>query len=113
MNADIREYLIKRDDGPDLRFQGELIASVESSQDRQSRLYSGQTGNWDELELYRTAAGNFVCVIENCTAWAGERNTRQAAVVSDAAGVIEFFGQEWLAKLIYSEAGLANVQDVA
>lgn len=113
MSDDCKEYLVRQDDGPDLRFTGALIASVESSQERESRLYSGETGRWDELELYRTTAGSFVCMIENCSRWTGERNTRRAAVVSSAAEVIDFFGHGWLAKEIYDEAGIENVQVVA
>ncbi|SUB00837.1 Uncharacterised protein [Pannonibacter phragmitetus] len=111
MSAEFREYLINRDDGPDLRFTGRRIATAESSPDRQSCDYSGQIGCWDELELYQTNAGNFVCVIENC--YAGHRNERRAVVANDASEVIDFFGQNWLAKILYGEAGIENVQDVA
>ncbi|MBD8877676.1 hypothetical protein [Roseibium polysiphoniae] len=113
MSDECRKYLIEQDDGPDLQFTGKRIASAASSTDRQSGIYSGQVGNWDELELYRTSAGNFVCVIENRTAWQGERNVRRATVANDAKAVINFFGQGWLAKMIYDEAGIENVQNVA
>ncbi|GGB34502.1 hypothetical protein GCM10011316_03210 [Roseibium aquae] len=113
MSDECRKYLIEQDDGPDLRFTGKRIASAASSTERQSGVYSGQVGTWDELELYQTTAGSFVCVFENCTAWQGERNVRRTTVANDATAVINFFGQGWLAKMIYDEAGIENVQDVA
>lgn len=92
--------------GPDLRFVGEPIASVCSSPNNASGVYSGQNGRWAEYILYRTAAGRHVCQITQCTQWQGERDRYLAEVCDDESKVIEFFGHDWLAKELYKEAGI-------
>ena len=100
------------DNAPDIRFNGELVASVMSSSDSSSSNYSGSVGRWMELDLYRTAGGKFVCQSIGGTRWDGEKDRYKAAVCETEADVIEFFGHGWLAKDLYEEAGIVDAVEV-
>lgn len=103
---------IQRDGAPDIRFVGERIAATCSSADRGNSYFSGSTGRWTELELYRTRGGKYVAQQIGCTQWQGERDRYSGAVCDDVAAVIAFFGHGWLAKHLYDKAGIEDVQDV-
>jgi len=103
---------LPRDKGLDLRFSGELIAEASSSANNASSQYSGQTGRWTTLRLYRTAGGKFVCQSIGHTIWEGEHNRYSAAVCATDGEVIEFFGTGWLAKSLYGDAGIEAVETV-
>ena len=95
---------IRRDNEPDLSFTGELLASASSSADTAHPDYSGTTGRWQELSLYRTKGGKFICSRIERTQWQGEHDVHRAAVADDPAGVIQFFGYSRLAMEVYQEA---------
>ncbi len=99
-------FTIKRDNAPDLKFTGELVAAASSSANNASSSYSGSVGRWTELSLYRTKGGKFVCQSEGCTQWQGEHNRHAAAVCETPEAVCEFFGSSWLAKELYENAGI-------
>ena len=102
--------LLGRDGKPSLKFKGELIASVESSADRAHPDYSGTTGRWSELDLYRTETGQYVAARVDNTLWQGDHNLYSAEVCSSESEVIEFFGQGRLAQTLYAEAEIDNVE---
>jgi len=102
----MKEHTIKRDNAPDLKFTGEQIASVSSSPDTARSDYSGSTGRWTELRLYRTKGGKFICESIGRTQWQGEHDRHAAAVCETAEAVCEFFGSSWLAKEMYEAADL-------
>jgi hypothetical protein len=106
------KVVVRRDGKPDLRFQGELLASASSSDDRQSSSYSGELGRWVELQLWQTRGGKYVCQEIRWTRWQGEEDRYQAEVCTDAKSMAEFFGHSWLAKLIYARTGLDALEDV-
>ncbi|WP_306149768.1 MULTISPECIES: hypothetical protein [unclassified Roseibium] len=112
MNQEEKQYVIAHDNGPDLRFIGERIATAESNPESQHPNYSGERGRWEELELYKTSGGSFVCLIEERSQWIGERPVRRAKVVRDVASIIDYFGQGWLAKELYEAASIENVQEI-
>lgn len=101
----MEEYRLYRDGKPDLHFTGECIAAADSSLESGSPRFIA-TGIRHELRLYRTAGGAYVCHHHVLNQWQGARNSNRAAVVSTEAGVIEFFGHDWLAKELYDEAGI-------
>lgn len=103
-----KEFLIKCDGAPDLIFEGELLASVNN---KQSNTKSGKikNGRWTVLELYRTKGGKFVCSKVGRSEKEGEHQQHTAAACSDEQAVIEFFGQGWLSKALYEQAGIENV----
>lgn len=113
MTDEMELHTISRDSAPDLVFTGVKVASARSSANNAAgSSYSGQTGRWCELELYKTRGGKFVCVEIGRTQWQGERDRYNAEVCEDNAGVIKFFGHGWLAKDLYCKAGIADAVEV-
>ena len=98
---DMETIELSRDHGPDVRFQGEEIASASSYH------FEGPRNiRWTELVLYRTAGGKFVCSEVGRTRWVGER-TRYAAHIADSvAGLIDLVGHGWVAKDLYAAADI-------
>lgn len=110
--SDMEEITLQSDNAPSLRFRGELLASTSSSNERSSSYYSGTTGRWTTLRLYKTASGKFVCQSIGHTQWQGEHTRYKAVVCETEAEVIKFFGHGWLAKDLYDEAGIEDVTDI-
>lgn len=103
---------LENDNAPAIRFTGERVARVSSSPDTASSYYSGHTGCYTILELYKTKGGKFVAHSVGVTQWQGEHDRHKSAVCEDEAAVIAFFGHGWLAKDLYEEAGIEDVQYV-
>ncbi len=108
----MEQFIVERDGAPDLRFTGELVCSTSSSANNASSYYSGSTGRWRTLKLWKTQSGKFVCQSVGHTQWQGEKTRYSAAVCDDDSAVMEFFGHGWLAKDLYSEAGIEAVEDL-
>ncbi|MBU2735089.1 hypothetical protein HAQ00_04970 [Acidithiobacillus caldus ATCC 51756] len=106
-------YTLEIDNNPDIRFTGELIAKVSSSGDRATgSRYSGQTGRWTTLALYKTKGGKYVCHQIGHTLWEGERDRHSGKVCDTLEEVKAFFGYRWLAKDLYAEAGIDDAVDI-
>lgn len=103
---------LENDNAPAIRFTGELVAETSSSNNNASSYYSGHTGRWTTLKLYKTKGGKFVAQSIGHTQWQGEHDRHKSAVCEDEAAVIAFFGHGWLAKDLYEEVGIEDVQDV-
>ena len=88
------EVIVQRDGDLDLRFCGERIAHVSSSDNGARQDYSGDTGRWCELTLYRTAGGKYICQQVGRTRWLGEQDRHSGQVCATEAEVIAFFGAE-------------------
>lgn len=87
---------------PDIRFNGVLVGSVASSGDAGMREhFSGYTGRWSELALYKTAGGLLVAHRANRSLWQGDQDHYDGQVCSDIEDVYDFFGDGDLAKRIY------------
>jgi len=108
----MNEHILKRDNERDLQFTGVLIASASSSANNASSSYSGSTGRWTELFLYKTKGGKFVCKSVGRTQWEGEHDRHKAEVCADVECVCDFFGSSWLAKELYENAGIDCVESV-
>lgn len=104
--TDMETIEVKNDNAPNIRFTGEEVAQVNSK----SAYNDG--GRWTVLKLYRTKSGKFICQSIGRTQWQGETDRYSAQVAEDHAGVIEFFGHGRLAKDLYREADISDVQDV-
>lgn len=102
------KYTLRRDDGADVRLAGERIARV-SSYDTQR--HGGDT-RWTELDLYRTAKGKLICHEIGRTIWQGERDRYAVHVCDNEAQLISALGQGWLAKALYSSAGIDAAEEV-
>lgn len=111
-DADMETFTLKNDNAPDVRFTGEMVAETSSSNNNASSYYSGTTGRWTTLKLYKTKAGTFIAQSIGYTQWQGEHTRYKVAVCESEADVIQFFGHGWLAKDLYAEAGISAVRDV-
>lgn len=112
-DSDMETFTLEIDNEPNIRFTGELMAcAVSSDNQAMGSNYSGQTGRWTELELYRTKGGKFICHQVGRTRWQGERDRFSGKVCETLEEVKEFFGYRWLAKVLYSEAGIDDAVEV-
>lgn len=80
----------------------ELIASAASS----SNNHDDNTGRWTVLKLYRTYSGKFLCYELTKTLWQSDLSRLKAETAKNHEQVIAFFGNGWLAKELYAEAGI-------
>jgi|TARA_R110000823_G_C15542381_1_gene458308 hypothetical protein len=96
------------DNRPNIKFTGERIAHSGSSPDTASSDYSGTTGRYTKLDLYKTQAGKFVCHKIGYSQWQGEHTRYTAEVCDTEAEVMAWFGHGWIAKDLYYEAGIDN-----
>ncbi|WP_207539650.1 tunnelling fold family protein [Sabulicella rubraurantiaca] len=100
---DARQYIIKRDGLPPLRFVGWQEAYV----------ISDWVGNrLTCLGLYKTRGGKFVCERDVTDVSFGQEEFLEAKACSTLAEVGEFFGHGDLAKQLYEEASLTIAEDV-
>ena len=111
-DSDMEIITLENDNAPDVRFNGELVAKTSSSPDTASSYFSGSTGRYTILSLYKTAGGKFVAHKIGVTQWQGERDRNTVKVCENVAEVVEFFGHGWLAKDLYFEAGITDIQEV-
>jgi hypothetical protein len=106
-------FTLEIDNAPSVRFTGELVASAASSDNQAiGSGYSGQTGRWTELALYKTKGGKIICHQVGRTRWQGDRDRFSAKVCETLAEVKEFFGHRWLAKELYAEASIDDAVEV-
>ena len=104
---EMEEFEVIRDKEQNLKFKGELIASSHSSDNHaMGSSYSGSTGRWTELRLYKTAGGKFICSSIGRTRWQGERDRFAGCVCENTDEAIAFFGNGWLAKELYEAANI-------
>jgi hypothetical protein len=103
---EMTKFELNRDNDRNVVFTGELIGSASSSPNNAHSNYSGGSGRWSELNLYKTAGGKFVCHSIGRTQWQGEYDRFTLKVCETEAEVIEFFGAGWLAKELYEDAGI-------
>ena len=112
-DSDMETFTLEIDNAPSVRFTGELVASAASSDNQaMGSSYSGQTGRWTELALYKTKGGKFICHQVGRTRWQGERDRFSGKVCETLAEVKEFFGHRWLAKKLYAEASIDDTVEV-
>ena len=97
-------FIIPVSNGPNIRFSGEKIANVSSSTHKDSDCYSGDAGRWEELFLYKTNSGKFVCQQIRRSDWAGDHDWHNVRVCSTIDEVKKFLGFDWLAKRLYARA---------
>ena len=111
-DVEMETLIVERDDDRSIKFKGHVIASASSSGNRGMHDFSGETGRWKELTLYKTAGGKFICEQIDATMWSGDRNFTRGAVCDDEDEVIDFFGGDWLAKQLYAHAEIDDSIDV-
>jgi len=102
----IRDYIVERDNAVDLRFKGQILAEATSKDPY------NDGGRWQELTLYKTVGGKYICSKVDVTRWIGERTRSKAEVCTGVSDVIKFFGMSSLAKELYEEAEINNAEIV-
>lgn len=105
-DKDMETIIVKDDNGPDLRFTGELVARVESEKDAPGR------ARWTELALYKTQSGKYVCSEIGHTQLTSEHTRYKASVCDSSWSVPCIFGHGWLAKKLYQEAKIESILDL-
>ncbi len=109
-DSKMETIILEVDNEPNIRFCGECIAAVESSDNQAAgRFYSGRGGRWTRLKLFKTSSGKYVCHQVGVTCIKGERNRHSADVCESIEQVKDFFGHRWLAKELYDEAAIEDV----
>lgn len=89
-----------------VRFTGDEIAHARSYPSPEYQPYSGALGYWEELVLWRTYRGRFVCQRWQHTQWSGERDRVWVGVCHTARDVQAFFGSSEAADMLYARAGI-------
>ena len=98
---------IDRTGKPALRFEGSHIST------RDDRIVWGQDrSRWHILSLY-TAAKGYVAVVEYVSQWEGEAGNVDARLCATGEAVIEFLGHGALAKEVYADADIEDVEVLA
>lgn len=101
-------FVLEVDDARNLEFDGFLVVGVsDKERDPEDRL-----NRWDELELYRTKGGSYVCYRQHTTRYRGEDNRRSAYVCQTQEEAVNFFGFGSLAKWLYELADIPHVKRI-
>lgn len=112
-DTDMETFTLEIDNTPSIRFTGELLARACSSDNQaMGSSYSGNTGRWTELELYKTKGGKYICHQVGRTRWQGERDRYSGKVCETLEEVFEFFGHRWLAKELYAKAEIDDAVEI-
>ena len=97
-----RKIILPRDNAPRLAFMGSEIATVRSDWSH---------GYQHELALYRTRGNRYICQRVTRTQWQGDHDRFAVEVVDDGNGIMRYFGHGLLAKELYAEAGMEDVEE--
>lgn len=108
----MKRHEIQNDFGKNIRFLGKLIGQVSSSPDPSAPNYSGEFGHWQEFSVYMTMGGLFVCHRFRGTTWAGDKCSNEAVYSIDKNIVFGFFGNDELARKLYEQTKMENVEDI-
>jgi len=111
---EIKVYTVEQDNNSNIKFSGTRLGATQSSSDSSAGSnYSGETGKHEELGLYRTQSGSYICERIEKTQWQGERDVFSALVCDSIEEAITFFGHGWLAKDLYASAKIETSRTVA
>lgn len=100
-------HSVARDGEPDLAFVGWELAHASSQ-----RINGPSSTRWTELALYLTQSGRLVVESMGRTLWEGEVDRYEAHICDGAEEVVEALGHGWLAKELYSKAGIDAAERV-
>ena len=98
------EYLVPRDQLPDLAFPGVRIAAVNDRGNNADR--------WLVVEIYRTAGGRYIVARTRATTYPDERDQHEAIIAEDVGEITGFLGFGPLAKEAYQQAGIDAAERV-
>lgn len=92
-------FVVPRHNQADLRFEGKLVAGVQSALMR---------GRCFILSVYQTKGGKFVGVKRGVSLLLGERDNFEALVAGAIEELVPFFGYSPLPKVLYQQLGLTT-----
>lgn len=105
---------LKVTNGPSIRFKGDRIGfSCTTDQRGAGGIYSQETGRWEELSLYKTDSGKYICYTAMKTRWEDEQSYYSYKACTAHEEIIDYFGQEEVASDLYRDANIENVEDIA
>lgn len=106
----MQTYTLPIDNSPDIQFEGELLGTATTARYNYHDPHQLEPNQrWTELALYRTSSGKYVCHQSANTNKTGEHCFYNGKVCDTEEDVFEFFGNRWLAKSLYQDAGLDYV----
>ena len=101
------KFTLTRDGGKDIQLEGELIGEATSHHYQGSR-----NTRWQEIDIYRTAAGKLIVQRTHKTCWEGERDAFDVEVCPSLDEVMAFLTVDGelsdLAKEALKDAGLGE-----
>jgi hypothetical protein len=118
LEAKEEDFYFESDDSLDVQCEGQMVACVESSPNREDKDFSGSPGNYEIYKIVFTEYGNFACQKVKMKASqddsAGVVIKSQARLFKEEEGQLiqEFFGYNRLAKKLYKEANFTNIAPV-
>lgn len=92
-------WLVRREGERDLRFQGKVIAAVESFP---------RQGRQKVLKVIQTPGGKFIGLSLGTSMWLGETDRAQVKVADKLEELVDLFGYNALAKALYDQLSLAH-----
>ena len=110
---EMEEFLVVRDNSPDLRFAGERIAYAAASTEEDLDINPSNDSRWIEISVYATQAGQYIVSHEHFSRWQNERNKHFAAVCDDKNAIVDQLGYSVLAKSLYADLGIDAAEEIA
>ena len=101
----MKEYVLKRDNGKDVRFKGKRLAAVDSRDHKRSRQYDVRA-RWTEMAMYKTEGGSYIVSITGRSDVAGEVDRLKVEVFGNKEDMFDGVGFSYLSKALYDEARL-------
>lgn len=108
------EHVIYRDGKPNLRFVGRMLGEVQNSSIQANPRFSGSVGSWQELRVYMTVGGQYVCQEIKYEVGCDKPEFSKSRVVvrKEKKQLIEFFGWSQWAKELYGLLDLDTCEDI-
>jgi hypothetical protein len=104
----VTRYVLSDDDGPDVAFNGDLVAQVDSRDGKT------QHGEWTVIRVYRRAAGGYAVQRER---WSEDGDgasldDTQARAFDTEAALVESLGWSWFTKGLYERCGFSTTLEL-
>ena len=90
-----------------LTFEGELLAAVSTSLDRNSPLWSETDGLWERITVWRTKRGDYVVGVVTYTMWVGARTVYEGERFVDLDRMVD-----WLEERVSSVASRKVLEEL-
>jgi len=84
----MERYLVMRTNRGPLEFEGERLASAETSMNDAARNYSGNPGESQAVAVFRIATGRYIVAICHYTCLANEHDRYEAVVLENLPQVV-------------------------